>query len=238
MRLARVAPRVAARGARAVGTAPAAADRRSGSRRGVRPRPRRVVPRRRAVARARARVPRPAWGFELSDVRAPVTLWWGRGDRVCPPSIGERFARAPAEAELRVVDGTHQLLFARWRDILADAARRHAADVESPRPFRSESWRCPCRSSHSQPSSPYSCLPQQAAAARRRAPPATPRRPPARRPLAAAAFKVGLVTDTGGLNDRGFNHLAYVGLQRAQRDLGVQDARRPVASRRRSTSRT
>ena len=36
-----------------------------------------------------------------------------------------------------------------------------------------------------------------------------------------AAFKVGLSTDTGGLNDRSFNHLAYVGLQRAQRQLGV-----------------
>jgi basic membrane protein A len=35
-------------------------------------------------------------------------------------------------------------------------------------------------------------------------------------------FKVGLVTDIGGLNDRGFNHLAYVGLQKAQSDLGVQ----------------
>jgi basic membrane protein A len=35
-------------------------------------------------------------------------------------------------------------------------------------------------------------------------------------------FKVGLSTDTGGLNDRSFNHLAYVGLLRAQKDLGVQ----------------
>ena len=39
---------------------------------------------------------------------------------------------------------------------------------------------------------------------------------------AATAFKVGLSTDTGGLNDRSFNHLAYVGLQKAQKDLGVQ----------------
>src|SRR4051794_9964048 len=38
----------------------------------------------------------------------------------------------------------------------------------------------------------------------------------------SAALKVGLVTDIGGLNDRGFNHLAYVGLQRAQANLGVQ----------------
>ncbi len=34
--------------------------------------------------------------------------------------------------------------------------------------------------------------------------------------------KIGLVTDIGGLNDRGFNHLSYVGLQRAQQELGVQ----------------
>jgi basic membrane protein A len=35
-------------------------------------------------------------------------------------------------------------------------------------------------------------------------------------------FKIGLVTDIGGLNDKSFNHLAYVGLQRAARQLGVQ----------------
>jgi basic membrane protein A len=34
-------------------------------------------------------------------------------------------------------------------------------------------------------------------------------------------LKVGLVTDLGGLNDRGFNHLSYVGLLRAQRELGI-----------------
>jgi len=36
-----------------------------------------------------------------------------------------------------------------------------------------------------------------------------------------ASYKVGLVTDLGGLNDRGFNHLAFVGLQRAAKNLGV-----------------
>ena len=39
---------------------------------------------------------------------------------------------------------------------------------------------------------------------------------------ATSSFKVGLSTDTGGLNDRSFNHLAYVGLQRAATELGVQ----------------
>src|SRR5689334_656295 len=35
-------------------------------------------------------------------------------------------------------------------------------------------------------------------------------------------LKVGMVTDVGGLNDRGFNHLAYVGLLRAKAQLGVK----------------
>jgi basic membrane protein A len=38
---------------------------------------------------------------------------------------------------------------------------------------------------------------------------------------AGAGMKIGLVTDVGGLNDRGFNHLSYVGLKRAERELGV-----------------
>ena len=37
----------------------------------------------------------------------------------------------------------------------------------------------------------------------------------------APSFKVGLSTATGGLNDRSFNHLAYVGLQRAKAQLGA-----------------
>ncbi|MBV9338925.1 MAG: BMP family ABC transporter substrate-binding protein, partial [Solirubrobacterales bacterium] len=37
-----------------------------------------------------------------------------------------------------------------------------------------------------------------------------------------AKLKVGVVTDIGGLNDHGFNHLAYVGLQRAEQQLGIQ----------------
>jgi basic membrane protein A len=37
----------------------------------------------------------------------------------------------------------------------------------------------------------------------------------------AKTLKVGMVTDASGLNDRGFNHLAYVGLQQAQKQLGI-----------------
>lgn len=38
---------------------------------------------------------------------------------------------------------------------------------------------------------------------------------------AKAAFKVGLVTDVGGLNDHSFNFLANKGLEKAVQDLGV-----------------
>ena len=38
----------------------------------------------------------------------------------------------------------------------------------------------------------------------------------------AKTFKIGLVTDTGGLNDKSFNHLAYLGLQKAISDLGIK----------------
>jgi basic membrane protein A len=39
---------------------------------------------------------------------------------------------------------------------------------------------------------------------------------------ATPKLKIGLVTDTGGLNDKSFNHLAYLGLQKAKTDFGVQ----------------
>src|SRR5918996_1046460 len=37
----------------------------------------------------------------------------------------------------------------------------------------------------------------------------------------APALKVGLITDLGQLDDDGFNELAYKGLQRAERELGI-----------------
>jgi hypothetical protein len=53
-----------------------------------------------------------------------VTLWWGEDDTVCVPAIGRDFEQTLPNATLRVVPGTHQLIFSRWRDILADAAER------------------------------------------------------------------------------------------------------------------
>jgi pimeloyl-ACP methyl ester carboxylesterase len=73
------------------------------------------------LARELAYLGRP-WGFDVADVRTPVTLWWGDADVVCPPAIGKGYAERLPNAELRVVEGTHQLLFQRWRDILADVS--------------------------------------------------------------------------------------------------------------------
>src|SRR6266850_2089404 len=39
----------------------------------------------------------------------------------------------------------------------------------------------------------------------------------------APQLKIGLVTDTGGLNDKSFNHLAFVGLEKAKTDFGIKD---------------
>jgi len=71
------------------------------------------------LARELAVLGRP-WGFELAEVGAPVTLWWGASDPVCPPAIGRAYAARLPQAKFRVVPGNHQLLFAAWREILAD----------------------------------------------------------------------------------------------------------------------
>jgi basic membrane protein A len=38
----------------------------------------------------------------------------------------------------------------------------------------------------------------------------------------APQITIGLVTDIGGLNDRSFNHLAFMGLQNAEKQLGIK----------------
>jgi pimeloyl-ACP methyl ester carboxylesterase len=64
------------------------------------------------------------WGFALGDVSPHVTIWYGDRDHVTPPHLGELFARQLPDAELNVVQATHQILFSHWREILADAAQR------------------------------------------------------------------------------------------------------------------
>ena len=80
------------------------------------------------LARELAYLGRP-WGFALADVAAPVTLWWGERDVVCPPSIARLYKQRLPNATLRLSDDTHQILFTRWRDLLADAARSDTSGV-------------------------------------------------------------------------------------------------------------
>lgn len=60
------------------------------------------------------------WGFDLRTIRTHVSLWWGKDDNVCPPSIARDYERLLPNTTLHLVEGTHQLLFPRWRDILVD----------------------------------------------------------------------------------------------------------------------
>ena len=56
--------------------------------------------------------------------KPPITLWWGERDDTTPVPIAHDFERRLPDVTLKLVDGTHQLLFSRWREILADAAPR------------------------------------------------------------------------------------------------------------------
>jgi pimeloyl-ACP methyl ester carboxylesterase len=60
------------------------------------------------------------WGFRPEEIRVPVSLWYGERDRVCPPAIGRDLAARIPGAVLHVVDDWHQLLFSRWRELLAE----------------------------------------------------------------------------------------------------------------------
>jgi pimeloyl-ACP methyl ester carboxylesterase len=70
------------------------------------------------LARELACLARP-WDVDLAAIQAHVDLWWGEDDHVCPPPIGGDYARVLPDATFHLVPGTHQLLFQRWRDILA-----------------------------------------------------------------------------------------------------------------------
>ena len=58
-------------------------------------------------------------------------------------------------------------------------------------------------------------------------------RRPRHSPTGGAAVRVGLITDQGQLDDNGFNELAFLGLQRAEKELGIQGRVSRVRLRRR-----
>jgi len=59
------------------------------------------------------------WDFPLSDVSAPVQLWYGTRDDVAPVDAGDALAEQLPAATLRVVSGaSHLLLLTHWTEIL------------------------------------------------------------------------------------------------------------------------
>lgn len=69
---------------------------------------------------------RAPWGFELEDVEAKVTLWYGTADTTVPIRIGRKMAKKLKRAELKKLAGeTHSSIFphcgeAILRDLLKD----------------------------------------------------------------------------------------------------------------------
>ena len=61
------------------------------------------------------------WGFELSDVLSPVTLWQGDDDHLVPPAWAPRLAdRLPSARVERIPDAGHFLLLTHGDQILRD----------------------------------------------------------------------------------------------------------------------
>ncbi len=63
------------------------------------------------------------WGFELSDVRAPVHVWQGTRDDTVPEAMAHHLVRELPNAKLRLFEQEgHHLLYRRWPEILAEIA--------------------------------------------------------------------------------------------------------------------
>jgi pimeloyl-ACP methyl ester carboxylesterase len=60
-----------------------------------------------------------AWGFALSDVRAPVRLWQGELDVLVPRSHGEYLAANLPDARFELVPGAGHLIVDEWPRVLA-----------------------------------------------------------------------------------------------------------------------
>jgi pimeloyl-ACP methyl ester carboxylesterase len=65
-----------------------------------------------------------AWGFELADVRCPMTLWYGERDANAPPRNGRWLAERLPRATLHLLPGLGHLesLLRSWPAVLGSAA--------------------------------------------------------------------------------------------------------------------
>jgi pimeloyl-ACP methyl ester carboxylesterase len=61
------------------------------------------------------------WGFELSDLSVPVTMWHGARDSTVPTGMATHLEQSIPGARLRLYeDEGHHLLYRYWREILND----------------------------------------------------------------------------------------------------------------------
>ena len=65
------------------------------------------------------------WGFSLSDIAVPTSLWHGELDNITPLGMAEALERQIPNCTLRVIKGQGHLLFlTHWREILQDGLLR------------------------------------------------------------------------------------------------------------------
>lgn len=59
------------------------------------------------------------WGFAVSQIASPVSIWHGDDDTVCPPLIGRWLADAIPEAQLRALPGAgHFAVYPYWHNVV------------------------------------------------------------------------------------------------------------------------
>ncbi|MBN2387135.1 MAG: alpha/beta hydrolase [Anaerolineales bacterium] len=64
------------------------------------------------------------WGFDLTEIRTSVQLWYGEADNLVPPGMGRHLAACIPGARLTLLpDEGHLLLFKHWGAILSQLTR-------------------------------------------------------------------------------------------------------------------
>jgi len=65
------------------------------------------------------------WGFSLSDIRVPVSVWHGGLDNSVPPVMGKRIAAAISRAQWHFLpEESHLFFLSRWPEILGNLLAR------------------------------------------------------------------------------------------------------------------
>lgn len=65
------------------------------------------------------------WGFSLSEIHVPVSVWHGGLDNSIPPVMGKRLAAAIPGAQWHFLpEESHLFFLSRWREILGDLLAR------------------------------------------------------------------------------------------------------------------